>query len=131
MRITGLLLALFIITVACVQIVATDSAMELRRLYFATPGRFYTAGAVRIAMGLVLVLAASTSCWPKTLRVLGAMMCLQAVTAYSVGIERARAIMEWEVMQGHALLRSGAVVALASGAFIAFAFLGRRPRYTR
>ena len=59
MRIAALLLALFIIVVSMVGIVATDSAMTLRRLYFATPSRFYAAGAVRIAMGLVLILAAS------------------------------------------------------------------------
>jgi hypothetical protein len=40
-------------------IVATDSVMTLRRLYFATPSRFYAAGAARVAMGLVLILAAS------------------------------------------------------------------------
>jgi len=41
------------------------------------------------------------------------------------GLERARAIMEWEATQGTALLRVGAVVALASGGFIAFAFTKR------
>jgi hypothetical protein len=53
--------------------------MTLRRLYFATPGRFYAAGAVRVAMGLVLILAASGSRWPRILRALGAVMCLQAI----------------------------------------------------
>ena len=52
-------------------------------------------------------------------------MCLQAVTATFLGIERARAVMEWESMQGSALLRTGAVVALAAGAFVAFAVTKR------
>lgn len=125
MRITALLLALFIIVVSLVGIVATDSAMTIRRLYFATPSRFYAAGAVRIAMGLVLILAASISRWPRTLRAFGAVMCLQAIAAHLFGLERARAIMEWEAMQGTALLRAGAVVALASGVFVAFAFTKR------
>src|SRR5277367_5863925 len=89
MRIAALLLALCMIVVSLVGLVATDSAMTLRRLYFATPGRFYAAGAVRIAMGLVLILAASISRWPRTLRALGAVMCLQAITAYLFGLERA------------------------------------------
>src|SRR5713101_6464979 len=126
MRIAGLLLALFIIVVSMVGIVATDSAMTLRRLYFATPSRFYAAGAVRVAMGLVLILAASSSRWPRTLRALGTVMCLQAIAANLFGLERARAIMEWEAMQGTALLRAGAVVALATGGFVAFA-VTRRP----
>jgi cell division protein FtsW (lipid II flippase) len=125
MRIVALLLALCIIVVSLVGIVATDSAMTLRRMYFATPSRFYAAGAVRIAMGLVLILAASISRWPRILRALGAVMCLQAIAANLFGIERARAIMEWEAMQGTALLRAGAVVALASGVFVAFAFTKR------
>ena len=125
MRIAALLVALFIIVVSMVGIVATDSAMTLRRLYFATPSRFYAAGAVRIAMGLVLIVAASSSRWPRTLRALGSVMCLQAIAANLFGIERARAIMEWEAMQGTALLRAGAVVALASGVFVVFAFTKR------
>ena len=58
-------------------------------------------------MGLVLILAASSSRWPRILRALGAVMCLQAIAANLFGIERARAIMEWEAMQGTALLRAG------------------------
>ena len=125
MRITALLHALFIIVVSLVGIVATDSAITIRRLYFATPSRFYAAAAVRIAMGLVLILAASISKWPRTIRAFGAVMCLQAIAANLFGLERARAIMEWEAMQGTALLRVGAVVALASGVFVVFAFTKR------
>jgi hypothetical protein len=102
-----LLLALFIIVVSMVCIVATNSAMTFRRFYFATPSRFYAVAAVRVAMGLVLILAASSSRWPRTLRALGAVMCLQAIAANLFGIERARTIMEWEAMQGTALLRTG------------------------
>lgn len=131
MRIAALLVALFTIVVSMVGIVATDSAMTLRRLYFATPSRFYAAGAIRVAMGLVLILAASSSRWPRTLRALGAVMCLQAIAANLFGIERARQIMEWEALQGTALLRAGAVVALASGVFVAFAFTKRPPEEQR
>ena len=120
-----MLVALFTIAIGVVGIVYPDSGTTLRRLYYATPGRFYTAGAVRLAMGLVLILAASGSHWPRTLRALGALMCLQAFSATLMGRDHARAIMEWEAMHP-ALLRAGAVVALASGCFIAFA-LTRRP----
>jgi hypothetical protein len=52
-------------------------------------------------------------------------MCLQAIAANLFGLERARAIADWEAMQGTALLRTGAGVALASGVFVAFAFRKR------
>jgi hypothetical protein len=126
MRIAGLLLAVFLIAIGAMGIVATDTVVTLRRLYFATPGRFYAAGAIRMAMGAVLILAASCSGWPRTLRVLGGLMCLQAVTATLLGIEHARAVMEWETLQGTAALRAGAAVSLASGVFVAFACAKRR-----
>ena len=126
MRIAALLVALFTIMIGVVGIVSPDGGMTIRRLYFETPGRFYAAGAVRLAMGLVLILAALNSRWPWTLRVFGAAMCLQALVATVLGIERARAVMEWEGMQGSPLLRTGAVVALASGVLIAFA-IAKRP----
>jgi hypothetical protein len=125
MRIAALLVALLTIVVGVVGIVSPDGGMPIRRLYFETPGRFYTVGAVRVAMGLVLILAALSSRWPWTLRAFGAAMCLQALVATVLGLERARAIMKWEGMQGNALLRVGAVVALASGAFIAYAVIQR------
>lgn len=125
LKIAALLVALITIGVGLAGVVATDSATALRRLYFATPARFYATGAVRLAMGLVLILAASSSRWRRTMRVFGSVMCLQAVVAEAFGLERARTIMEWETMQGPALLRAGAVVAVASGVFLAVAFTER------
>jgi hypothetical protein len=44
-----------------------------------------------------------------------------------MGPDHARAVMEWETMQGTALLRVGAAMALAAGLFLAFAVAaGRR-----
>ena len=124
MRIAALLVALFTIVVGMVGIVSPDIGMTLRRLYYVTPGRFYAAGAVRVAMGLVLILAASSSRWPRTLRALGAVVCLQGLAGTLFGPERARAIIEWEAMHT-AFLRAGAAVALITGGFIAFAVTKR------
>ena len=119
----ALLVALFTIVVSTAGIITPDRMMALRRLYF-TPGGLYVTGAVRVAMGLVLILAAPTTRWPNTLRALGALMCMQAVAANIFGLERARAILEWERMHT-ALLRSGAVVALVANGFVAFAVTQR------
>ena len=127
MKTAALLVALFTIVVGMVGIVSPDSVTTVRRLYFATPGRLYAAGAVRVAMGLVVILSAPASRAPKTLRALGAVMCMQGLSATLLGPDRARAILEWETMQGTALLRVGAAVALAAGGFMAFAVTtGRR-----
>jgi len=127
-RFAALPVALSSIIVGIAGIVSPDDGMAVRRLYFATPGLFYAVVAIRFAMGLGLILAASNSRWPRTLRVLGAMVCLQGLSATILGVDQARAIMEWEGMRGHALLRAGAAVALASGGFILFALAQDRPQ---
>ncbi len=120
MKIAAFLIALFTIVVGIAGIVSPESLTTVRRLYFATPVRLYAAGAVRVAMGLVLILCAPTSRAPRTLRALGAVVCMQGLAATFMGPDRARAILEWEAMHT-ALLRAGAAVALATGSFVAFA----------
>jgi hypothetical protein len=126
-RSAALLVALFTVVVGIVGLVSPDSVTTVRRLYFATPVGLYAAAAVRVGMGLVLILFAPASRAPKTLRALGAVMCAQGLAATLFGPDRARAILEWEAMQGTALLRVGAAVALATGGFVAFAVTGHRP----
>ena len=128
MRTAALLVALFTVVVGVLGIGSPDSVTTVRRQYFATPVRLYAAGAVRAAMGLVLILVAKTSRAPRTLRALGAVMCMQALAATFLGPDRARAVLEWETMQGTALLRVGAAVALVTGCFLAFAVSGHRPK---
>ena len=120
MRIAAFVVALSVVVVGIVGIVSPDSGTMVRRLYFATPAGLYAAGAVRVAMGLVLILAARVSRAPRILRALGAVMCAQGLAATLLGLDRAQAILEWEAMHP-VLLRAGAIVALASGAFMAFA----------
>lgn len=128
-KLAALLVALFTIVVSTAGLVTPDRIMSLRRLYF-TPGGLYVVGAVRVAMGLAFILAAPGTRWPRTLRALGALMCMQAVSANLLGLERARAILEWEGMHA-ALLRAGAVVALVTNGFVAFAVTRRPPEEQR
>jgi hypothetical protein len=127
-RSAALLVALFTIAVGIMGLVSPDSVTMVRRLYFATPVGLYSAAVVRVGMGLVLILSAPASRAPKTLRVLGAVVCMQGLSAALLGPDRARAILEWEAMQGTALLRVGAAVALAIGGFVAFAVTGHGTR---
>ena len=92
-----------------------------------TPGGLYVTGSIRIAMGLMLILFAPRSRTPKILRVLGVITALQGIVPQFIGIDRGRIILEQETMWGVAALRVGAVVALATGCFIAFV-VTPRPR---
>ena len=121
-----MLVALFTVGVGVLGLVSPDSVTAARRQYFATPAGLYTAGAVRLAMGLVVIRCATASRAPTTLRVLGALMCMQGLSATLLGPEHARTVLEWEAMRP-ALLRAGAMVALVSGVFMVFAMMGRCP----
>jgi hypothetical protein len=127
-RSAALVVALFIIVVGLVGLISPESLTTARRLYFSTPVGLYAAGAVRVAMGLVVILCAPVSRAPKTLRACGAVMCLQALVATLLGPDRARTVLEWETTQGNAILRGGAAVAFATGGFLAFAVSGHRPK---
>ncbi len=120
MRIAAFLIAFFAVAVGIVGIVSPDSLTKVRRLYFATPAGLYAAGAVRAGMGMVVIRVAPTSRWPRTLRVLGAVVCLQGLAATLFGLDRARAILDWEAMHT-TLSRAGSLVALITGGFLAYA----------
>jgi hypothetical protein len=125
MRVVGSLVALFVMGVGAVGIVFPDRVTTIRHLYFATSAGLYGAAAVRVAMGLIVILSAARSRAPLTLRVLGAVMCAQGLSAAIFGLERAQTILAWE--ESHtALLRAGALVALVTGGFIAFAVTSPR-----
>jgi hypothetical protein len=57
MRIAAVPLALLSIAVGIAGIVSPDGGMTVRRLYFTTPDLFYAVVAIRVALGLGLILA--------------------------------------------------------------------------
>src|SRR4029453_9086536 len=110
MRIAAWLVALFTIGIGIGGLISPEGGTEIRRLYFATATGTYSAAAVRLAMGLVVILCATASRAPKTMRVLGALMCMQGLSATLLGPEHARTVLEWESSQGPTILRVGAAV---------------------
>src|SRR5262245_50977638 len=124
MKTAALLVALFTVVVGVVGLVSPEYGTMIRRQYFASPATLYPAVALRMVMGLIVILAARSSRSPKIMYTLGAVMCLQALTATVLGADHARAVMEWETMQGAAALRAGAALALISGCFMMFAVTG-------
>jgi len=125
MRSVALLVALFVMVVGLSGVFRPDSLLTVGR-YVVTPVGLYAIAALRIGIGLVLMLVAPNSRAPKTLRVLGAFVFIAGFTTPFFGVDRARAILGWEATQGTALLRVGAGLAFAIGGFIAFAVGTRR-----
>lgn len=125
MRSLALVVALFVMVVGLAGVFTPDSLLTVGR-YVVTPVGLYVIAALRIAIGLVLMLVAPGSRTPRTLRALGAVVFIAGLTTPFFGVERARAILDWEATQGTALLRLGAGLAIALGGFIAFAVAPRR-----
>ena len=79
MKYAALLVAVVTIVVGIMGLIVPEAWTAIRRLYFGTPVGLYAAAAIRIAMGLVLIRFAPASRAPKSLRVLGAGLCMQAL----------------------------------------------------
>jgi hypothetical protein len=91
---------------------------------FGTPLQWYAIGAVRVAFGVLLLSVAATSRAPRTLRVVAFIPLLAGLGALAtpfVGIERARAILEWWSQLGPGYVRLSALSLLLLGGFIAYA----------
>ena len=91
---------------------------------FGTPLQWYAIGAVRVAFGVLLLSVAATSRAPRTLRVVAFIPLLAGLGALVtplVGIERARAILEWWSQLGPGYVRLSALSLLLLGGFIAYA----------
>lgn len=127
MRFFALLVALLVMLIGIVGVVAPDRLITVGR-FVLTPFGLYAIAALRIGMGLVLILVASTSRAPKALRAIGAVVVVAGLATPLFGVERARGVADWAAAQGPPFLRTIAGLLFALGSFIAFAVsAGRRP----
>ncbi len=88
---------------------------------FLTPLGLYAAAGIRLVFGAALFLAAPGSRAPTTLRILGVVVLVAGIVTPFVGVDRARAVVDWWMGQGTTLVRLWATVALAIGLFLASA----------
>ena len=126
MRSLVLLVAFFVMVVGMVGVFTPDSLLTVGR-YVLTPGGLYAIAALRVGIGLLLMLAARISRAPRTFRALGAVVLVAGLATPLFGVERSRAVLDWEATHGTALIRVWGGLALTLGGFIAFAVAaGRR-----
>src|SRR4030095_11405658 len=119
MRSLALLVAFFIMCVGVTGIFMPDTLISVGR-YAVTPNGLYAVGALRIGIGLVLMLVARVSRAPKTLRTLGAVVFVAGLAPPFFGVARARAVLDWELTQGPALIRLVGVLAVLVRACVAY-----------
>jgi hypothetical protein len=118
-----LIFALAVLAIGVVGLISPETLMTLRQQYMVTLSAMSIVGALRIGLGLLLMLVARDSRLPRAIRALGVLVCaqgaIQLIAAPLVGVERAQTILEWEAMHS-GLLRAGALIALAVGGFIVY-----------
>ena len=123
MKNLAFVVGLLILTFGAVGILVPSVLVWIAQ-HAVTSDAFYVIATVRVALGLVLISAASVSRTPKTLRVLGYVILITGVTTALmslVAMERARAIVEWWLQQGPSVIRLAGVLVLALGTFVAYA----------
>lgn len=115
--------ALFILVVGAIGVFVPSGFVWIAE-HSTTSAAFYVVATIRVAFGLILISAASTSRAPRTIRVLGFVILIVGVATALTGLvamERARGIVEWWSQLGSGVLRLTGVLVLAAGAFVAYA----------
>jgi hypothetical protein len=120
MRTAALLVALFAIVVGVVGLVSPDTLLAVR-WYVGTPVGLSVIAALRVLIGILLVRVAPISRAPKVLRVVGVVVIVAGVATLFFGVERTRAVLDYEAALGPAFFRGAAVVLMTLGGLMAFA----------
>ncbi len=103
---------------------ATPSALVWIAQHFGTLVDWYAIGAVRVGLGVLLLSVAKTSRAPRMLRVVAFVPLLAGLGTLAVpflGVERARATLDWWSHLGSGYIRLSAIPVLILGGFVAYA----------
>ena len=130
MKYLSWLLAAFVVAVGVAAIVAPDVILSLRSLA-ATQGALLVFGALRVAIGVVLIMTAPASRAPRTLQAAGAVLMLAGLATPLFGVERTRAVLAWEAAQGPSLFRLGGAIVVVLGGLLMVAFRPQRDQAAR
>jgi len=85
------------------------------------PPLLYVATLIRMAVGMILIIAASSSRAPMTLRILGVLITVGGAATPLIGEEFARPVLRWWAQGGDTVVRIWAGLVFALGAFVLYA----------
>jgi hypothetical protein len=125
MKLLAFAIALLALGFSLTGLVRPDVLARLVRYSF-SPSGLYVVAVVRLAIGLIFFLAASSSRAPRALRVIGVLICAISVALGFCTIEYGDALREWWVIHGPGFVQVAAMFAFALGAFVAYATAPRR-----
>ena len=91
-----------------------------------TPNGVYVAAAIRLAIGLILLMAAGGSRFPIVLRVLGAFAILGGIATLVIGVAGAQRIAEQIMPYVTTAIRGIGAFLVVLGAFVIYAVSGKQ-----
>jgi hypothetical protein len=106
-------------------ILAPDIFVNVVRL-LQSPPMIYVAAALRIAIGIVLLCAATGSRLPMFLRIFGGLVLIGGLLTSFVGVQFAHTILALWSSRGPGLVRLFALVSLALGLVTSYAVFPKR-----
>ena len=86
-----------------------------------SPIGLYAVAVVRLLAGVALLGAAPKTRASTVVRILGVFFVLNGIVTAFLGLQRAEALLAWASNQNTSLIRLGAAVAIAVGAFVFYA----------
>jgi uncharacterized membrane protein len=125
MRLIALFVALLISLIGLTGVVSPETLADVGR-HAVTPVGLYVVAAVRVGIGIILLLAAPVSRAPRTLRVVGIFAITAGLATPLVGVETSRRVLDWWLAQGFVCVRLLAGIAVALGGFLVYAVAPRR-----
>ena len=120
MRLLGLGIGALVVLAGAMCIVTPGVPLSLGH-WVVTPVGLNVVAALRIVLGLLLVLAAPSSRAPMVLRVVGALVMLAGLATPWFGVERSRAVLDWASAEPVIMRLIGCLVVLIGG-FLVYAF---------
>ena len=121
-----LLIAILLIVLGLTGVLWPWGLMDLAKWTFAPKG-LYPAAAIRIVVGLTLLLAAGATATPKIVRVIGAIIVAGGIATAFLSAETAQRLASWWLENGEDRLRITACIPLAVGIFLGGVTLFRKP----
>ena len=125
MRWLAVAIGLVVTAIGILGMAAPAILLDTARLSV-TPLGLYVVAALRVAFGLVLIRVAPISRAPRAFRILGAFIVVAGIITPFLGIERARAILEWWTAQGTVFFQISMALPVIFGLFIVYAVAPRR-----
>ena len=118
----ALAFSLLICAFGVLGVAAPARAVEMARR-FSTRHGMYIAGALRLAMGVILYSVAPASRAPDGLRVVGAVVIVAGVVTFFLRPERFVGLLDWWEAKGPALVRLQGAFAIVVGSSLAWLLL--------